>query len=693
MLLLAYLVCLVAAGAVIRYFFPCAHLLRVPLVCGTVFALFPYLATDGPLRAFGRGMFEVMRWDIWQVAFVVLITAAALLTCTDLIVSHAGERMPGTRRLPDYLGREIVTRPVRLSVLSFGLGVLYFAGAIFYLAKLQPMDGWGARAALELLLSALLFAASLGALRILARSETLRQAVTGVVVWLETPEGYINPATGRVYPAHALAAALAAVSVLAYLLFGYVRYAVIHANAVIGVEEAEVASTVPTLAWVVFLVLLLCWILSGLTFLMDRRRIPLFLPLGVLFGLCAYFFPRSDHVFPVVEHKFDPAPPGELVNALPPGADPNAVIVVAASGGGIQAAAWTAAVVEGLVKAFPGTFARQVRLLSGVSGGSVGLMYCAAAYRDGDIPHGELSRAVLGSGEEADPLFRLASAASLDYAAWGLAFPDFFRSWIPILFPQHVDRAWALSRAWVRYRGMEPLREVTLGRWAEDARAGRRPPVVFNATLAETGARYLLSTFRPEVRLIGRRDFASDLAGRDILAATAARLSAAFPYVSPAARPDADCGEAPCGHIVDGGYYDNYGVASSIDFLLEALPEAKGKRVLLLHIEAGRFGEAAVTKTQRGWFYQVLAPPQGLLGVWDTAMRSRNEVDLAMIKEVIASRGGLFESLRVDFPEPEPPLSWRLTREEKEQIRKAWRDDRAPEIIPAVRKFLEDKAR
>src|SRR5690606_7920727 len=53
---------------------------------------------------------------------------------------------------------------------------------------------------------------------------------------------------------------------------------------------------------------------------------------------------------------------------------------------------------------------------------------------------------------------------------------------------------------------------------------------------------------------------------------TAARLSATFPYVTPAARPELSISGKTDAvarrrsfHLIDGGYYDNYGVAAALD--------------------------------------------------------------------------------------------------------------------------------
>ena len=64
------------------------------------------------------------------------------------------------------------------------------------------------------------------------------------------------------------------------------------------------------------------------------------------------------------------------------GGSDDRLIVVAASGGGIQAAAWTAQVLSGLDTENDGNFGPKVRLISAVSGGSVGAMYFVDAYRE-----------------------------------------------------------------------------------------------------------------------------------------------------------------------------------------------------------------------------------------------------------------------------------------------------------------------
>jgi hypothetical protein len=102
----------------------------------------------------------------------------------------------------------------------------------------------------------------------------------------------------------------------------------------------------------------------------------------------------------------------------------------------------------------------------------------------------------------------------------------------------------------------------------------------------ETGGRFLLSNYQiptnfdPKTDLLPAESFlhvygepCDQMAHKrlaDLPIATAARLSATFPYISSASRVPP--GYADYGyHFVDGGYYDNDGTGSAIEFLNAAL--------------------------------------------------------------------------------------------------------------------------
>jgi len=486
--------------------------------------------------------------------------------------------------------------------------------------------------------------------------------------------GYIDYGKGQFLPGHIFALALAVGSLICYAIAGAIK-----------AKRLGEPAVLPTLAFVMLLVLLGTWALSALTFFLDRYRFPTLVGFALLALLTAQN-PRTDHFFPVASSAVERLTPTQAL--MQPGL--SNVVVVSAEGGGIQAAGWTTRVLAGLEETVPGgTFGRSVRLISGVSGGSVGTMYYANAVAKQQPP----GRAVL---EEA---VKASMESSLDDVAWGLSNPDLLRILFPIWNDPFEDRGWALETAWESRAG---LGEVMLSSWAEAAREGRLAPVIFNSTVVERGQPLVFSTTKyPSGRASKQTLTLAEVAGgaNDIRVGTAARLSASFPYVSPAARPMlAD--EEPSVHKVDGGYYDNFGMFSLMGWLEEALEGRAGNAppVRVLVIEILPFPDAGDPPVpERGWSYQLWAPAQAVLNVRTAAQRARNEDQYLFFARSWneRNRGVNIERLIVRFPrqtdplcrDNQPPLSWRLREDQKKCIEMAW-EEIGPAAAESVRKFL-----
>ena len=334
-------------------------------------------------------------------------------------------------------------------------------------------------------------------------------------------------------------------------LLGFTIYAILGAY---GAWRLGKAHTVPALCSALMLLMLVCWSLSGLTFFLDRWHVPFLLILAFT-GVLSAQSTLSDHFYHLIGRNNTPASaptPAQTVLA----SKSQRIILVAANGGGIQAAAWTAQVLAGLKQEFGSIFTDSLRLISSVSGGSLGAAYFVYSLSDP-----ELAR---------DPA-EAATLSSLDEVAWGLAWTDLFRAVLPWLFGRIMGRGRALEKAWCLNSAENKSRgsrmDWPLSDWNNHVANGTLPAVILNATVAETGERLLLATTRLDRdHSTGRaRLDAADLhrvngEDLDVAVVTAARLSASFPYVTPAARSDAP---GPHPHIVDGGYFDNYGMFNS----------------------------------------------------------------------------------------------------------------------------------
>ena len=145
-----------------------------------------------------------------------------------------------------------------------------------------------------------------------------------------------------------------------------------------------------------------------------------------------------------------------------------------------------------------------------------------------------------------------AKVPGLSAALWGLIGPDTFRSltyFLPIRYSK-IDRGWALEQVWRGApRSLNPPEQIIdekFSDWRNELRQGKLPAVVFNATNVYTGYPVLIGTTeipkhvaKPDTsapeNVIQIGDGEGQYGNADIAVATAARLSASFPYVTPVA--------------------------------------------------------------------------------------------------------------------------------------------------------------
>jgi hypothetical protein len=250
---------------------------------------------------------------------------------------------------------------------------------------------------------------------------------------------------------------------------------------------------------------------------------------------------------------------------------------------------------------------------------------------------------------------------------------DLVRAMVPWLVPKLAGRGALTERAWGS-QPAAPAAAAVLSDWRKDALDGTRPANIFNSMIAETGQRFLMSTVDLGIER-GRRELYELYPGHDLRPVTVARLSSTFPYVSPAARIDART-EAPY-HFVDGGYYDNFGVETVVDFLLQATANRSPvSRILIVEILSltGDISDPQVWEVPaRGWAYQLVAPAMAFLAMQASSQISRNTVDLNMLVDILKQREvAKVERIRFSFPLPRAPLSWHLTRMEGANIEKGW---------------------
>ncbi|HZL66985.1 MAG TPA: patatin-like phospholipase family protein, partial [Candidatus Limnocylindrales bacterium] len=485
--------------------------------------------------------------------------------------------------------------------------------------------------------------------------------------------GYFDPRTGLLYPGQWLSFIMLLCTIALYLILGWFKHARL------GQQFG-----VPAIAYVILLLMLLNWSLAIAAFFLDRYRVPL-LFLLVVFVAISNLYSKSDHFYELrPASTIGAVNPAQVLTApsrLAPDADHprGRVIVIATAGGGIQAAAWTAQVLTGLQAELrsgspdkPVNFADSIALISSVSGGAVGTMYFVNRYHADSQPYG-----FTAMDSELPGIVEAAEKPSLDDIAWAMVYPDLSRIFLPYIKSEKdklIDRGWALEEGW-RSRG--PI-TANLSEWRQGIQEGWRPAVIFNATLVESGEPLLLATTnllqKNQIDGPQRKTFAQLFPNNDIPVVTAVRLAATFPFVTPAARAIAD---GPQYHVVDGGYYDNYGVNSLLEWLSQAFastPPEKRPDMLIIQIRSFPAGAANPSASSKGWFYQAEAPVSALLNVRTAGQLVRDREAVLSFAAQWSDKNAKISLATFEFQGNDPPLSWQMNPAQIKAIQDQWHD-------------------
>jgi hypothetical protein len=616
-----------------------ALLMRVPVLTGLLLFLLPWLVNFKAARSLLLGLFDVTPLGVVAVTLGATTVGAIVADDCRVIYLHSWARgMGGLHENPQPMPA------IFWFVLALILSLPVICYIVYFSNKQNPGDG-SKRVLYALAAMVLQMAAQVAFVRV------FEWASGRISFPWEVPDVFIG------YPPwkdHVSASAGFALALGVYLFFG-----------IYGLRRLGIKSTVPALCSALMIMMLACSTLSSISFFLDLWHVPLLLVL-LLWGLVTAQSQYSDHFYDLVNRPASAAAaptPIETIAATK-ASQKGRVIVVAANGGGIQAAAWAARVLEGLGEDSP-LFPASVRLISSVSGGSLG----SACYT------------YKQAYPEARGAFLAAARSSLDEVAWGLSWPDMISSVFPWITKGWIGRGRALEKAWVKNCETDEYPNAFLDRplsdWNAGVRAGELPAVIMNATLVETGQRLLFGTTRfTENENCRARVDAANLHGkdRDVAAVTAARLSASFPLVTPAARSTA-AGLQP--HVVDGGYYDNYGMSTLVEWLDEALciDDKAVESVLVIQIHGAPVNTDSSARPERlsdrGWFFQIGAPLVTLNNVRGAGQIAHNDLELGQMQLRWFGKVPI-HSVTMEFPDEDAPLSWHLTRQQQEIVLDRW---------------------
>jgi hypothetical protein len=375
------------------------------------------------------------------------------------------------------------------------------------------------------------------------------------------------------------------------------------------------------------------------------------------------------------------------------------IYIVAAQGGGVYAA-YHAARTLGVFSDRCPAFTQHLFAVSGVSGGSVGSAIYTSLNRGSSTPWPVVKAAgpaaaeapcVDGNVLESELLDREGSLGeAVDYVLdhdllspllGAMLFPDFAQRFWP--FPiDSFDRARAIEYAledavadalveldrqareksktarsvWTDARNV--MRERYSEHWSPDASS---PALIFNATSIRSGERKVLTPFVFGSRgdkLVPRRGGSTPL--DRISLSTAAFISSRFPWVTPSARLMGEgVGELGGLRLVDGGYYDNSGVATAVE-LKESIEKVAGELEIADKIAVHLIVLTAKLAPAKLEYYlqEILDPVRAMLGSWQQRAQQTVEHTQTMLN------GGTPGSIRLIHLEEllyPFPLGWRLS--------------------------------
>jgi hypothetical protein len=334
------------------------------------------------------------------------------------------------------------------------------------------------------------------------------------------------------------------------------------------------------------------------------------------------------------------------------------LVIVAVDGGGIRAATWAVSLLTAIEKDVP-EFPYHLKVITGASGGMVGSAYYVASLMPpvpGQVPTHQTRSGARLSREE---MVAAISTDSLEAVARKLIFGDLS----PLPFRAWNDRGYALEREWEK--STEVLASTFGDLWAGE-KEGWRPSLVVSPVIVEDGRRLLISNLDLEpLTRPGHGDSLSALELRRMIPgaeglrlSSAVRMSASFPYVTPAA----ELPTIPLRRVVDAGYYDNHGVDLAMRWILhnEGALRAATSQIALIEIPDQPIRQRTFPDPcPPAWWSRGLAdlvtPLQGMLTSGDAAANFRNDDLIAQAREHLNAAGPFFETFRF-APHAETPL-------------------------------------
>jgi ABC-type Fe3+-siderophore transport system permease subunit len=372
------------------------------------------------------------------------------------------------------------------------------------------------------------------------------------------------------------------------------------------------------------------------------------------------------------------------------------LVALAVSGGAYRATFWTSVVLDRLIAMgaegkLP-HFVENVRLVTGASGGMVAGAYFAALREGGDTSFG-VTAAI--ENDTRDYMHRVESRAfpikrdSLSAVVHQLVQWDIRDAFLP--GRPTGDRGRALEAQWTTLTGAKAAPH-SFGWLSSSVANGEAPALIISPMLVESGALAIFSNLDLQgVRDRGAAAGSSDgdasatsveifkefpHAYKAMTLATAVRVNASFPYISPAISLPT----VPSRRAVDAGYYDNFGVDLLTDYLEEDdvfhWIKENCRGVAVIQIRAFPSQVETPEMSRATFAFQFLTSPiEGIASARRASQLFRNDQQLALAQQRYGD--GFLKVFTFELDREEVSMSWYLRDEELNALRQRL-DDPGP---------------
>jgi len=412
--------------------------------------------------------------------------------------------------------------------------------------------------------------------------------------------------------------------------------------------------------------------------------------------------------------------------------DQSPIVIVTASGGGIAASAWTASVMRRIEATQPEIF-NNIRSISSVSGGSLGAYYVIAkelVIRDckNKFIANEFDCRKRVNNElkefEGDS-HQLASRSSLGAVAWGVS--AYETSSILPFFNKGRDHA--LIERWEKvfcnspkknylenslysladrinlntgqnddskkqasfnenFDACESLKKYLKGNFRDwHNNQNNIPSFLVNAATESTGLRVVLSTDTSfgGIESKNKNSLLKYLSANSVgcleavPVSQAVKHSSTFPYITPPSLLSPlkqnyreGCSNLSSSYLVDGGYVDNHGLHTAVEYIKHLSDEKilkPGQGVILVRINAYPTNKYINGSDKRVSLLREITSP--LIAIEKTRANQMHlgEKYIESLEKDLENSKNWIESIKFDYPSKKSlPLSWHLSEKEKNAV-------------------------